>query len=60
MTLASLAKELGMADAECRVEVGTPKATIVQTAQEGGVDLIVLGSHGVHGLDSSGINQIDL
>ena len=49
-SLESLAKELGMADAECRVEVGTPKATIVQTAQEGGVDLIVLGSHGVHGL----------
>ena len=49
-SLESLAKELGLADAECRVEVGTPKATIVQTAQDAGIDLIVLGSHGVHGL----------
>ncbi len=49
-SLTDLAKKLGVANAECRVEVGTPKAAIVQTAQEGGVDLIVLGSHGVHGL----------
>ncbi len=50
-SLRSLADKLNVADAECRVEVGTPKTAIVQTASEIGADLIVLGSHGVHGLE---------
>lgn len=48
--LARLTQRLGASDAECVVEVGTPKAAIVRSAQERGADLIVLGSHGVHGL----------
>ncbi|MEW8014407.1 MAG: universal stress protein, partial [Candidatus Sedimenticola endophacoides] len=32
------------------VEVGVPKREIVRVAQEHGADLIVLGSHGRHGL----------
>ena len=50
-SLRLLAKKLGAANAECRVLVGTPKTAIVQAASESGADLIVLGSHGVHGLE---------
>jgi universal stress protein A len=48
--LGKLTQRLGIPDAECVVEVGTPKAAIVRAAQERRADLIVLGSHGVHGL----------
>ena len=50
-SLRSLAEKLGVADAECLIEVGTPKTGIIRAAQERNVDLIVLGSHGVHGLE---------
>jgi universal stress protein A len=33
-----------------RIEVGTPKRKIVDIAEEDQVDLIVIGSHGRHGL----------
>ena len=36
--------------ARCVVEIGTPKREIVRVAKEQGVDLIILGSHGRHGL----------
>ena len=49
-SLRTLAEKLGLADAECSVEMGTPKIAIVQAAKQRQVDLIVLGSHGVHGL----------
>lgn len=48
--LGSLAGRLGVPEAECVVRVGTPKSVIVDLARERGADLIVVGSHGVHGL----------
>ena len=48
--IADLAVRLGIPGAERRVEVGSPKTVILGTAAALGVDLIVLGSHGVHGL----------
>ncbi len=45
-----LARQLGVAEAPCRVELGAPKHEIVRVAKETGVDLIVVGSHGRHGL----------
>ncbi len=49
--LKSLAERLGVPDAECVVEVGTPKIGILRAVEQRDVDLIVLGSHGVHGLE---------
>ena len=49
--LERLAENLGRPGIECRVEVGTPKTAIVRTASEIRADLIVLGSHGTHGLE---------
>ncbi|MES9937938.1 MAG: universal stress protein [Sedimenticola sp.] len=40
----------GLTESECFVEIGIPKREIVRIAQEHEVDLIVLGSHGRHGL----------
>jgi len=48
--LASLAAELGLAGAHCRVESGNVKAEIVRVARERQADLIVLGSRERHGL----------
>jgi universal stress protein A len=48
--LATLAGELGFAEANCRVEAGNVKAEIVRIARERGVDLIVLGVRERHGL----------
>jgi universal stress protein A len=48
--IAELARELGIPDAPCRVELGAPKHEIVRVAKESGVDLVVVGSHGRHGL----------
>ncbi len=44
------AAALGTPDAAQYVEVGIPKQEIVRTANEQQCDLIVLGSHGRHGL----------
>jgi universal stress protein A len=41
------AKNLG---ATTHVEIGIPKKEITRIAEENGVDLIVIGSHGKHGL----------
>ncbi len=49
--LKSLAERLGVPDAQCVVEVGTPKTGILRAVEQRDVDLIVLGSHGVHGLE---------
>ncbi len=48
--LAKVGKELGISEADQRVGVGTTKALILQFAEELKVDLIILGSHGHHGL----------
>lgn len=49
--LAKLAGEIGLDDAELRViNAVSTKEGVVQTATEVGADLIVVGSHGRHGL----------
>lgn len=48
--LSDLVEEYGPIEAKCFVEVGSPTIEIVRVAQEQGVDLIVVGSHGRHGL----------
>jgi len=49
--LAKLADEIGLNDAELRViNAVSTKEGVVQTATEVGADLIVVGSHGRHGL----------
>ena len=48
--IAELARRLGVAAAPTFVELGAPKHEIVRIAKELGVDLIVVGSHGRHGL----------
>jgi universal stress protein A len=46
----AVARDLGIPGANCRVEMGTTKGEIVRVAEETGVDLIVVGSHGRHGI----------
>jgi universal stress protein A len=48
--LTDLAKKLGVEQAKLYVELGSPKFEITRIAEENQVDLIVLGSHGRHGL----------
>ena len=48
--IAELATRLGVSDAATFVELGAPKHEIVRVAKEQDVDLIVVGSHGRHGL----------
>ena len=48
--LSELVNQQGVSEAQCLVEVGSPTIEIVRVAQEQGVDLVVMGSHGRHGL----------
>jgi len=48
--LAELGKHLGIPEDRQFLEMGSAKLEIVATAEEQHVDLIVLGSHGRHGL----------
>jgi universal stress protein A len=48
--LAKLADDLDVPEVERWVEVGSPKVEIARLAIEQQVDLIVVGSHGRHGL----------
>lgn len=48
--LAGLAKQLGITDAGQHVELGATKSEIIRLAEELQCDLIVVGSHGRHGL----------
>jgi universal stress protein A len=48
--LAELGENLGVAEDSRWLEMGSPKSEIVRVAQENKVDLIVIGSHGRHGL----------
>lgn len=48
--LAKLAEQLNVSENEIWLETGSPKQEIIRIANENGVDLIVVGSHGRHGL----------
>ena len=48
--LAKLAEKLAVTRDRQWLEMGSPKTEIVRVAEENKVDLIVLGSHGRHGL----------
>lgn len=48
--LAKMADEWGVPKDRLWVEVGSPKAEIVRVASEQGMDLIVIGTHGRHGI----------
>lgn len=48
--LAKLAEQLGVPESECWMEVGSPKYEIIRIAKDHDIDLIVVGSHGRHGL----------
>lgn len=48
--LAALADGAGIPEERQWVEMGSPKAEIIRIAKEQNVDLIVVGSHGRHGI----------
>lgn len=48
--LNALAQSQGVSQGNCHVGVGATKAGIIAKAEEIGADLIVVGSHGRHGL----------
>jgi universal stress protein A len=48
--LAKLGEELGVPEDSQLIVMGSPKLEIVSIAQEKNMDLIVVGSHGRHGL----------
>lgn len=48
--LKECAEELNIAEADQWLELGSPTYEIVRIAEQEGVDLIVVGSHGRHGL----------
>ncbi len=48
--LAKLADDLGIAKENQWLETGSPKLELVRVAEENKVDLVVVGSHGRHGL----------
>lgn len=48
--LANLAEKLAVPQDSLFLEMGSPKLEIIRVAEENKVDLIVVGSHGRHGL----------
>ncbi len=48
--LAELGKVIKVPEADQHLVVGSPKAMILETAQTIGADLLMMGSHGRHGL----------
>ncbi len=48
--LTKMGNTLGIAEADQWLVIGSPKSEIVNLAKENAVDLIVVGSHGRHGL----------
>jgi universal stress protein A len=48
--LAKLAEQLNISENRTWLEMGSPKQEIIRIANENQVDLIVIGSHGRHGL----------
>ncbi len=49
--LAELAEVIGASDADAWVEMDSVKAEILRVAQQKKADLIIVGSHGRHGLE---------
>ena len=50
-SLRKLLEDEGMQECSWSVEVGSIKWTIIESAKQQGADLIVIGSHGRHGLE---------
>ncbi|MEK6731157.1 MAG: universal stress protein [Pseudomonadota bacterium] len=50
--LAKLGKQLNVKEGDQYVEIGPTKIEITRVAEEIGVDLIIVGSHGRHGLSN--------
>jgi len=50
-SLRQLIEKQGMQDVDWSVEVGSVKWTIIDSAKQQNVDLIIIGSHGRHGLE---------
>lgn len=48
--LQQVATEMGLPDSSQQIVVGSPNTEIVRIADENNCDLIILGSHGRHGL----------
>lgn len=48
--LNALAQKLNVSEADLRLAIGRPKQEIIRIAEEIKADLIVIGSHGRHGL----------
>lgn len=48
--LGKLAEQYDVAEEDRWLELGSPKLEIIRVAEENAVDLIVVGSHGRHGL----------
>ena len=48
--LVKLAERLGVPEDRLYLEMGSPKTEIIRIAEEKKIDLIVIGSHGRHGL----------
>lgn len=49
--LAKISKDLPMSPEQQRIEIGSVKVSILKVAKELNIDLIVVGSHGRHGLE---------
>ncbi len=50
-SLQTFAEKMGLEEARQQVLAGAPRQEIIRYAREHDVDLIVIGSHGRHGLD---------
>lgn len=49
-SMEKLQKDLGLVDVEVLVEEGPVKSEILRVAKENDIDLVVIGSHGRHGI----------
>jgi universal stress protein A len=50
-SLLKFSERHGLKDVELEVQLGTPKQEITRYVEEGECDLVVMGSHGRHGLN---------